>query len=349
MMNAEGPGLPRQRRSSSRRSRTCKALKKRYETVGVENKGKVFNTDLLFHIELGFMLDCAEMICVGAIERKESRGAHFRIDYPQRDDAELAASTSPARTAPTARSSREAPVTITRWAAAGKEVLMEVKLKVKRFDPESRRRAAATSDYTVDMPENATVLDTLIEVREYHDGTLSLRCSCRSAICGSCAMRINGRARLACKTQVEQHRRAKAKRSWSSRRGNMPVIKDLVVDMAPFWDKVRAVKPWLQPAGPPPEREYLVPNEAMSGAGRGDELHHVRRLRLRLHGARGRQELPRPGGAGQGLPLRRRPARRRRPRRGCASSASRAASGTARAATCASRSAPRTSSRWTRS
>jgi succinate dehydrogenase / fumarate reductase flavoprotein subunit len=64
-----------------------KALKKRYEAVGVENKGKVFNTDLLFHIELGFMLDCAEMICVSAIERKESRGAHFRTDYPARDDA----------------------------------------------------------------------------------------------------------------------------------------------------------------------------------------------------------------------------------------------------------------------
>ena len=63
-----------------------KALKKRYETVGIENKGKVFNTDLLFHIELGFMLDCAEMFCVSALERKESRGAHFRIDYPKRDD-----------------------------------------------------------------------------------------------------------------------------------------------------------------------------------------------------------------------------------------------------------------------
>lgn len=64
-----------------------KALRKRYEAVGVENKGKVFNTDLLFHIELGFLLDCAEMICVSAIERKESRGAHYRLDYPQRDDA----------------------------------------------------------------------------------------------------------------------------------------------------------------------------------------------------------------------------------------------------------------------
>lgn len=65
-----------------------KALKKRYETVPVENKGKVFNTDLLFHIELGYMLDCAEMICASAIERKESRGAHFRTDYPTRNDAE---------------------------------------------------------------------------------------------------------------------------------------------------------------------------------------------------------------------------------------------------------------------
>jgi succinate dehydrogenase / fumarate reductase flavoprotein subunit len=62
-----------------------KALKKRYETVPVESKGKVFNTDLLFHIELGFMLDCAEMVCAGAIERKESRGAHSRLDFTGMD------------------------------------------------------------------------------------------------------------------------------------------------------------------------------------------------------------------------------------------------------------------------
>src|SRR5262249_2643357 len=49
-------------------------LRRRYAEVGVENKGKVFNTDLLFHIELGFMLDCAVSTIVSAIERKESRG-----------------------------------------------------------------------------------------------------------------------------------------------------------------------------------------------------------------------------------------------------------------------------------
>jgi succinate dehydrogenase / fumarate reductase flavoprotein subunit len=63
-----------------------KALQKRYQNVGVESKGKVFNTDLLFHIELGYMLDVAEMVCASAIQRKESRGAHFRLDYDKRDD-----------------------------------------------------------------------------------------------------------------------------------------------------------------------------------------------------------------------------------------------------------------------
>ncbi len=63
-----------------------KTIRARYEKVGVDDKGKVFNTDLLFHIELGFMIDCAEMITKSAIERKESRGAHTRLDFPNRDD-----------------------------------------------------------------------------------------------------------------------------------------------------------------------------------------------------------------------------------------------------------------------
>jgi succinate dehydrogenase / fumarate reductase, iron-sulfur subunit len=139
---------------------------------------------------------------------------------------------------------------------------MQVKLKVRRYDPEGDQEPKY-NDYTVDMPPSSTVLDSLIEVREYHDGTLSLRCSCRSAICGSCAMRINGRARLACKTQVASLIEDGGE-ILVEPAGNMPVIKDLVVDMTPFWDKIRAVKPWLQPSGPPPEREYLVPAAAMT-------------------------------------------------------------------------------------
>jgi succinate dehydrogenase / fumarate reductase flavoprotein subunit len=65
---------------------TLSKLKERYAKVGIDDKGKVFNTDLLFHLELDFLLDCAEATVLTAIERKESRGAHYRLDYPKRDD-----------------------------------------------------------------------------------------------------------------------------------------------------------------------------------------------------------------------------------------------------------------------
>ena len=61
-------------------------LKERYRSVPVDNKGRVFNTDLVFALELGFMLDCAETIAISAVDRKDSRGAQARTDYPDRDD-----------------------------------------------------------------------------------------------------------------------------------------------------------------------------------------------------------------------------------------------------------------------
>jgi succinate dehydrogenase / fumarate reductase flavoprotein subunit len=61
-------------------------LKERYRNVSVQDKGKRFNTDLLEAVELGFLLDLAEVIVLGALERKESRGGHFREDYAHRDD-----------------------------------------------------------------------------------------------------------------------------------------------------------------------------------------------------------------------------------------------------------------------
>jgi succinate dehydrogenase iron-sulfur subunit len=138
---------------------------------------------------------------------------------------------------------------------------VEIKLRVKRYDPESGK-GHYWQDYAVDMPEYATLLDSLIEVREYQDGTLGLRCSCRSAICGSCAMMVNGRARLACNTKAKDML-AMGDTITVAPGGNLPVVKDLVVDMAPHWAKFRQVKPYLQPGPEKPEREYLVPNEAM--------------------------------------------------------------------------------------
>jgi succinate dehydrogenase / fumarate reductase flavoprotein subunit len=63
-----------------------KELKHRYATLPIVHKGSVYNTDLIFHTELGYMLDVAETICAGGLLRKESRGAHFRKDMPERDD-----------------------------------------------------------------------------------------------------------------------------------------------------------------------------------------------------------------------------------------------------------------------
>jgi succinate dehydrogenase / fumarate reductase flavoprotein subunit len=63
-----------------------KELKGRYASLPIVHKGSVYNTDLIFHTELGYMLDVAETICAGGILRKESRGAHFRKDMPERDD-----------------------------------------------------------------------------------------------------------------------------------------------------------------------------------------------------------------------------------------------------------------------
>ena len=139
---------------------------------------------------------------------------------------------------------------------------MDVTVSVKRYDPEAENPASYWADYTVEVDQFTTVLDTLIKIREDTDGSLALRCSCRSAICGSCAMRINGHAGLACKTRVSNISPGGEPLTVEPA-GVMPVIKDLVVDMTPFWDKVNAVEPWLQPQGPEPEGEYIAPNEDM--------------------------------------------------------------------------------------
>jgi succinate dehydrogenase / fumarate reductase iron-sulfur subunit len=140
---------------------------------------------------------------------------------------------------------------------------MQVKMSVRRYDPESTINIDHFQEYQLEMDEAATVLDSLIHIREEVDGTLSLRCSCRSAICGSCAVRINGEAGLACNTKVVDVTPEDGSAIIVEPVGNLPVIKDLIVDFEPFWNKVKAVEPWLQPAGEEPETEYLAPNEDM--------------------------------------------------------------------------------------
>jgi succinate dehydrogenase/fumarate reductase flavoprotein subunit len=89
-------------------------LKERYSRVPVQNKGKVYNTDLLQALELGFMLDLAETMALGALERKESRGGHSRRDFPERDDQNFLKHTI-ARYTPDGPILEYTPVAIARW------------------------------------------------------------------------------------------------------------------------------------------------------------------------------------------------------------------------------------------
>ena len=129
---------------------------------------------------------------------------------------------------------------------------MDVALKVWRFNPETGERELRR--YEVEAPEWACLLDVLDIIKDEVDGTLAYRKSCRMMICGSCGMRMDGAAVLACKERmlpiVESGHVPVI-----SAMGNLPIVKDLVVDMTPFWQKMRAMKPWLQPG-------YIEPDEA---------------------------------------------------------------------------------------
>jgi succinate dehydrogenase / fumarate reductase flavoprotein subunit len=93
---------------------TIRELKQRYSQLPVVHKGAVYNTDLIFHLELGYMLDAAEAICAGGLLRQESRGAHFRKDMPERNDETWMVHTIASYT-PDGSEMGTLPVTETRW------------------------------------------------------------------------------------------------------------------------------------------------------------------------------------------------------------------------------------------
>jgi succinate dehydrogenase / fumarate reductase iron-sulfur subunit len=125
--------------------------------------------------------------------------------------------------------------------------------RISRFDPASDDESHYR-EYNLDTSEGMTVLEALLRLQTEQDGSLAFRYACRGAVCGSCALVINGQIDLACRVQV----RGLGETVTLEPLPNLPVLKDLVVDMDVFFDKNRAVQPWLQPAGPDPEKERLV-------------------------------------------------------------------------------------------
>src|SRR5688500_7418725 len=142
------------------------------------------------------------------------------------------------------------------------DVTLDVALKIWRYGSRTGERELRT--YEVDAPEWSCLLDVLDIIKDRVDGTLAYRKSCRMMICGSCGMRMDGAAVLACKERMKPIVDA-GHVPVISAMGNLPIIKDLVVDMGPFWQKIRAMKPWLQPGyEEPPEREWQVSQQQMN-------------------------------------------------------------------------------------
>jgi succinate dehydrogenase/fumarate reductase iron-sulfur protein len=132
------------------------------------------------------------------------------------------------------------------------KVEKNVEFKISRFDPQSNKHYVST--YKVPIRKGTTVLDSLLYVKDNLDETLTFRHSCRMGICGSCGININGTPMLACYTQVLD---LNADSLLVEPLSNFAIIKDLVVDLAPFWNTYMKVKTYLIK----PEAEFKKPDE----------------------------------------------------------------------------------------
>ncbi|OGL39553.1 MAG: hypothetical protein A3C43_10860 [Candidatus Schekmanbacteria bacterium RIFCSPHIGHO2_02_FULL_38_11] len=120
-----------------------------------------------------------------------------------------------------------------------KQITLEIQRFNKDTDPKPHFK-----NYKIKITGGETVLDTLIKIKETIDGTLTFRRSCRSAICGSCAVRINGKAMLACNTQAKDILPKNGVIVIEPLK-HFNLIKDLVVDLEPFIENLKKAKPWL--------------------------------------------------------------------------------------------------------
>ncbi|GAB3118306.1 succinate dehydrogenase iron-sulfur subunit [Streptomyces calidiresistens] len=129
---------------------------------------------------------------------------------------------------------------------------ISVTFRLRRFNPEVSAEVT-WQDFRIDIDPKERVLDALHQIKWEEDGTLTFRRSCAHGICGSDAMRINGRNRLACKTLIKDLNPAKPITVEPIK--GLTVLKDLVVDMEPFFQAYRDVMPFLITSGNEPTRE----------------------------------------------------------------------------------------------
>ena len=148
-------------------------------------------------------------------------------------------------------------------------------LTVQRFLPEGDE-APHLESYELDLPEEATILDGLTFIKDNVDDSLAFRRSCRAAVCGACAMVVNGHSKLTCTHRIAVELARGSDEIVVMPMRAMRVIKDLVVDMAPYWQHWRDVEPYLQPDPnrvPGAMEEYTVLPEQLAPSRR--DLHCI--------------------------------------------------------------------------
>jgi len=137
-----------------------------------------------------------------------------------------------------------------------------VTVRVQRFNPDMDKKPHM-QDFTVPMTPETTLLDALQYIKTELDGSVTFRKSCRHAICGSCAMHVNGANKLVCHTPLAESL-TKNDTVTIGPLSYLPIIKDLVVDRTAFWEQYERVKPWLVPSDDMPETEFRVSQEEVA-------------------------------------------------------------------------------------
>lgn len=158
---------------------------------------------------------------------------------PEPQERRLAAKADRRRRAAESEAERDQPSTVD-----------TVHFKVFRYDPDvEHKREPRFDHFYVPYAPGLTVLDGLIYARDHFDSSLTVRHSCRQAVCGSDAVFVNGRQRLACKTQTADLNEPIVVEPLP----HYEVIKDLVVEMEHFYEQMDAVEPYFQPDAEPPD------------------------------------------------------------------------------------------------
>jgi len=137
---------------------------------------------------------------------------------------------------------------------------MKITLRIQRFNPESDDKPVY-KDYTVEVEPTDRLLDALMHIKQFQDGTLGFRKSCAHGVCGSDAMRINGKGALACKTLIQDVAESDGDIVLVEPLQHFPVQKDLIVDQTSFFEKYRSVNPYLINDEPVTRGERLQTHE----------------------------------------------------------------------------------------